>query len=116
MVSRQHARDPSRVDKVFEGIGALVTNAERALTDGNLVALGQLLDLNHALLASLMLSTPELETLVTSARKAGALGAKVTGAGGGGCMLALVRPESRVAVEDALRELTSEVWFTEVKP
>jgi len=114
MVARQHARDPGRVDKVFDGIGALVRNAERALAEGNLAALGQLLDLNHALLASLMLSTPELETLVARARAAGALGAKVTGAGGGGCMLALIRPESRVEVEKALKQITPEVWFTEV--
>jgi mevalonate kinase len=51
---------------------------------------GKLMDLNQALLSSLMLSTATLEEMCGAARNAGALGAKLTGGGGGGCMIALV--------------------------
>ena len=53
------------------------------------IALGQLLDLNHSILSSLMLCTTKLDEMCQIARSAGALGAKMTGGGGGGCMIAL---------------------------
>jgi mevalonate kinase len=113
-VARQRERDSTRVDKVFEGIGALVLNAQRAIADGDHRKLGQLLDLNHALLASLLLSTPRLEALVSRARADGARGAKVTGAGGGGCMLALVDEERVEHIRRGLVSMEAEVIITEV--
>jgi mevalonate kinase len=89
-VARQHGKNPERIDKTFDAIAALVQNARVSLMAGDLVELGKLMDLNHALLNSLMLSTARLEELCAAARHAGALGAKLTGAGGGGCMIALV--------------------------
>ena len=64
--------------------------------------LGSLMNRNHELLRQIGVSTPRLDRLVTKARKAGALGAKLTGAGGGGCMIALCadkRIQSSVAKE-----------------
>jgi len=88
-VARQLENDPGRVHKAFEAIEVLVRNAKLAIEAGDHVALGQLLDLNHAILSSLMLCTSKLEEMCQAARRAGALGAKITGAGGGGCMFAL---------------------------
>jgi mevalonate kinase len=88
-VRRQLEQDPQRVTQTFEGVETLVRNAKLAIEAGDLVALGQLLDLNHTLLSSLMLCTTKLDSMCQAAREAGALGAKMTGAGGGGCMLAL---------------------------
>jgi mevalonate kinase len=88
-VARQLESDPARVHKSFEGIEVLVRNAKLAIESGDHVALGQLLDLNHTLLSSLMLCTTKLDQMCQAARSAGALGAKMTGAGGGGCMFAL---------------------------
>lgn len=88
-VRRQLEQDRDRVVKTFEGIETLVRNAKLAIEAGDLVALGQLLDLNHTLLSSLMLCTTKLDSMCQAAREAGALGAKMTGAGGGGCMFAL---------------------------
>ena len=99
-VARQRDRHPALVDKTFGGIHAVVRNARLAIEAGDRVALGKLLDLNQMLLAGLMLSTQEIETMCSSAREAGALGAKLTGAGGGGCVLALV--ESRASAERVL--------------
>ena len=77
--------------------------ARTAIEAGDLVALGALMDVNHALLAELGVSTPELEALVTIARQQGAWGAKLTGGGGGGAMVALC-PESPEAVVRAMHE------------
>jgi len=88
-VRRQLEQDPERVTQTFEGIETLVRNARLAIQAGDLIALGQLLDLNHSLLSSLMLCTTKLDAMCQAAREAGALGAKMTGGGGGGCMFAL---------------------------
>ncbi len=102
-VSRQLERDRARVQKSFDAIEVLVNNAKLAIEAGDHVALGQLLDLNHSILASLMLGTTRLERMCQTAREAGALGAKITGAGGGGCMFALAaKREGAQKVQEAL--------------
>ncbi|QDX40905.1 mevalonate kinase [Salarchaeum sp. JOR-1] len=70
-------------------IGDLVRQGEDALTDGDLAELGRLMDFNHGLLAALGVSGRSLDNMVWAARDGGALGAKLTGAGGGGCIVAL---------------------------
>ena len=88
-VARLRQRRPDAVEKTFAAIHALVRNARLALEAGDTKALGELLDMNQMLLAGLFVSTTEIERLCHLARGAGALGAKLTGAGGGGCVLAL---------------------------
>ncbi len=78
------------VDRSVEGIAALVENAVTAVREGDLVALGELMQMNQMLLGGLMLSNAALEKMVSLAKEAGALGAKLTGAGGGGAMVALL--------------------------
>lgn len=108
MVRRQHERDPARIDEVFEGIAALVRNARLAVEGGDLKSVGQLMDMNQGLLSALMLSTENLERLCSAARDAGALGAKLTGAGGGGCMIALAPDlESAETIRATLAEHAS---------
>jgi mevalonate kinase len=89
-LARLRERKPEMVDKSIAGITALVANAALAVEAGDLRGLGQLLDLNQMILAGLLLSTGPIEDLCATARAAGALGAKLTGAGGGGSVIALV--------------------------
>lgn len=89
LVAHQRERNPEATLRTLVGIGELVGSARVALEDGDWVGLGKLMDLNQILLASLLVSTPELEELCRIARDAGALGAKLTGAGGGGAVVAL---------------------------
>ena len=77
------------VGKVLELFADLVDAGERALAIGDVDGLGRLLDVAHGLLCALRVSSPEIETLVHGARAAGAVGAKLTGAGGGGAVIAL---------------------------
>jgi mevalonate kinase len=88
-VARLRAHKPEMVDRSIAGIAALVENAALAVEAGDLTGLGKLMDLNQMLLAGLMLSTEIIEQLCSVARGAGALGAKLTGKGGGGSVLAL---------------------------
>ncbi len=103
-VARLRERRPEVVQKTFDGIRSLTANARLALEGGDTFALGRLMDLNQMLLSGLFLSTPEIERMCTVARGAGAQGAKLTGAGGGGSVVALVPSEAQgAAVVEAWR-------------
>jgi mevalonate kinase len=99
-VARQKERRPEIVEKAFKGIESLVRNARLAIEGGDRAALGKLMDLNQMLLAGLMVSTEEIERMCDLARESGALGAKLTGAGGGGCVVALT--DARTKAEKIL--------------
>lgn len=98
-VARLLERKPDMVRKSFDGIASLVKNAVLCIDAGDIPGLGKLLDLNQMLLSGLMLSTEEIETACAIARGAGAYGAKLTGAGGGGCVIALTDPEPQPVLE-----------------
>jgi len=95
---------PDVLEPIVHAAGDLSTRAVKALLDGNLKRLGELMSINHGLLSAIGVSNEPLDRLVYAARKAGALGAKLTGAGGGGCMIALSTLEDREKIADAIRE------------
>lgn len=91
-VRARRDRQPATFDGWFARIGTLVDEASAALAAGDLARLGRLMDTNHLVLQAMGVSTPALDRLVGAARGAGALGAKLSGAGGGGIVVALARP------------------------
>ena len=114
-VARQFQAHQERIGKTFEAIASLVRNGRLACIEGDHDALGQLLDLNHFLLSSLMLCTTKLDRMCQTARTAGALGAKMTGAGGGGCIVALAPdPGQARTVLGALEPISSQAFVAEV--
>ena len=108
-VARLRARKPAMVDKSIAGITALVENAALAVEAGDVLGLGRLLDLNQMILAGLLLSTGPIEDMCAAARAAGALGAKLTGAGGGGSVIALVGANQSTD-EDAAAAMILAAW------
>ena len=96
-VARLRERRPEIVAEDVRRRSTTLVAATRASRSrrATVVALGQLLDLNQMLLSGLFVSTPEIEQMCGVARDAGALGAKLTGAGGGGCVVALVGSRAR---------------------
>jgi len=103
-VRKVRGQEPNRYERLFDAIGEIAERARRQIETGQGAALGKLMDDNHALLAEIGVSSPRLDQLVSAARRAGAQGAKLSGAGRGGNVIALVAEESAGPVEAALRQ------------
>ncbi len=103
-VRRLFEADEKSWDNLFDEVGDISLAARRVIEEGWIEMLGALMDENHALLQRLTVSSPELDRLVEAARQAGALGAKLSGGGRGGNMIALVEPEQAQTVVLALKE------------
>ncbi len=108
--------DPAPYERSFDAVAALVVQVRAALGGSDGAALGALLNRNHELLVELGVSAAQLDTLVAAARSAGAWGAKMSGAGWGGVMLALVAPAIAATVAEALRTAgAARTWITHLE-
>ena len=116
-VARLRSRYPERVEIAFGRIHALVQSGRTALETYDRSLLGRLMDGNQAVLAEMNVSSPEIDRMCGLAREAGALGAKLTGAGGGGSVIALVaNPAASDAVLAAWRSAGFDGFTTSVAP
>ncbi|TMA50384.1 MAG: hypothetical protein E6J83_00465 [Deltaproteobacteria bacterium] len=97
LATRLEAAERARHEALFDAVAATVEDGARAAEAGDLAALGHAFDRNQALLEALGVSAPEVEALVARARASGALGAKLTGGGTGGAVIALARTPERLA-------------------
>lgn len=97
-------KDPARYDTLFDTIGEIARQARSLIENGPAAGLGPLMNANHEALVKLGVSSPLLDRLVKAAQQAGALGAKLSGAGGGGNMLALAPAEIAGQVAEALQQ------------
>ena len=88
-VAERKKKYPEKYNPIFKQAEELVLKARKALEDFDLKIVGELMNDNHRLLQKIEVSCKELDYLVDIARKNGALGAKLTGGGGGGCIVAL---------------------------
>lgn len=117
LVARLKERRPELVQKTLDGVSSLVKNARHCLSSGDLPGLGQLMNLNQMLLSGLHVSTEAIERACALARDAGALGAKLTGAGGGGAVVALAdldpEPVLRAWRNEGFECFSAEVSVTE---
>ena len=113
--------DKAKWESVFDKVGAIAKEARKTLESDSLLSdvqeqapalqnsdllhiLGKLMNENHVLLQELAVSSPELDTLISAALSAGARGAKMSGGGRSGNMIALVQPEQAEAVAKSLLE------------
>lgn len=88
-VAERKKKDPKKYDPLFKQAENLAIAGRKALEAGDLRKVGDLMNENHRILQEIGVSSKELDQLVDIARKQGAFGAKLTGGGGGGCMVAL---------------------------
>ena len=98
---------PDLINPIIETIGRLVDEAKIALIEGDLIRAGELMNINHGLLDALGVSTKELNDMVYAARAFGAYGSKLSGAGGGGVVIALARRESIPDIITAFKMLNT---------
>ncbi|MCS6552161.1 mevalonate kinase [Curtobacterium flaccumfaciens pv. flaccumfaciens] len=115
-VRARHDHDPAGVGAVIDRIGALARRARGTLEDGDAQALGDTMDAAHDLLSTLDVSSDDLDRLVDAARAADALGAKLTGGGRGGCVLALAADDDHAdRIAAALRGAgAAATWTTTI--
>jgi mevalonate kinase len=110
-VVKRSRKQTERFQAHLEEINTLSDGVVHALKNEDDKELGSLMNRNHELLRQIGVSTLELDKLVAEANKAGALGAKLTGAGGGGCIIALcAHKKSRSRIATKLRRLGGTIY------
>ena len=114
-VRARHDRLPMITRPLLELFGRAVTSAIESISANDLDQLGEIMNVVHHLLGALDVSSPILDELCSIARAAGARGAKLTGAGGGGCILALP-PADPALLLDAFRERGYEPLSVRLSP
>ena len=114
-VAARKKRNPEKYNPLFKQAEDLAFTARKALKEFDLRKVGKLMNENHRLLQEIEVSCKELNYLVNLAREQGAFGAKLTGGGGGGCMVALTpRKELQEAVATAMENEGFEVLRTKI--
>ncbi len=101
--------DSKLVDNIYNNITGLVEQAKQALIKSDWSKLGELMDQNQTHLQQLGVSIDKLDAMIIAAREAGAYGAKLSGAGGGDCMITLVSDNKRKKVVEAIKSVGGEV-------
>lgn len=115
-VRERRQTDLAAYDALFDQIATISLQARLCIETGEIQKLGALLDQDQHLLQDIGVSSPELERLVSAAREAGAWGAKLSGGGIGGNMIAVVEPARAEQVADSLKAAGAvRTWITEIK-
>jgi mevalonate kinase len=110
LVGELKKKHPGIVDPILDAIQGVSLSAIHHLN--NPKELGRYMDMNHALLEALGVGHPQLSRLVLVARAQGAFGAKITGAGGGGCMVALCPKHLKMRIAGAIEECDARAMMT----
>lgn len=103
-VRKMWESDRRKWEAMFDRIGDIAANAKGKIESGKWRELGDLMNQNHALLQELTVSSPELDRLVDAARRTGGLGAKLSGGGRGGNMIALAEADAAESIARSLGE------------
>lgn len=101
-IAKKREQIRERVERIFDAMAKLVDEAKPKMIEGDWERVGKLMDVNQEYLRDLGVSSEKLEALISAAKSAGAWGAKLSGAGGGDCMIALASEGKRKDVEDAI--------------
>lgn len=108
-------QDRETYEAIFDEVGSIVMDARVAIETGQLAQLGPLMIRNQKLLRQMHVSSSELETLIDAALSANAMGAKLSGGGRGGNVMALVDEDASHIVAGSLRKAgAAHVWTTDV--
>ena len=115
-VREKWVNNKEKYESIFEQIGDISKSAKVAIELGFIEKIGLLMNENHLLLKQIDVSCLELDKLIDAALKAGAMGAKLCGSGRGGNMVALVKEEDRLQVQNALKTTGAiHTYFTQIR-
>lgn len=112
-VRKRYLLEPEKVKKSLDEIKKIATEAKDALLEGDMYLLGELMNRNQEELMTLGVSDDVLDGLIKTARNTGALGAKLTGGGLGGCMMALAGSlqQAKVISKELMKSGASKSWY-----
>lgn len=105
---------PEIIDPILSTIGKISITGEELVIKKEYESIGNLMNINQGLLDAIGVSSSELANLIYAARNSGAYSAKITGAGGGGCMVALTRPSDVEKIASAISQAGGEAIITKV--
>jgi mevalonate kinase len=107
--------NPELAEEIFNSIEKIVDKAKDNIRSGDVFELGKLMNENQRLLEKLGVSSRKLDNMIEAAKQAGAYGAKLSGAGGGDCMIALVPNENRHEIESAIESVGGKILKVNMK-
>lgn len=112
-VKKNHLADSESIDAVVNRIGEITEKARETISGGELRNLGSLLHKNHEELKLLGVSNETIDRMVDTAMRAGAIGAKLTGGGMGGCMITLANTmaDGEYISKELLKVGASKAWY-----
>ncbi len=113
-VSRLRDAFPHMFEGLAAAVGAMSLEASERLASGDMETLGRILNLNHAVLSSIGVSNQRLDSMVDASLSMGAFGAKLTGAGGGGCILVAAPEGKEKSIVSGLRGRGFEAFLAEI--
>jgi len=110
-VAEKMKSQAKKVTRIYDAIAKLTDDAKGKMLEGDWERVGRLMDFNQEYLRDLGISSEKLETLISAAKRAGAYGAKLSGAGGGDCMVALYPDgvQGKRLVEEAIIQAGGQV-------
>lgn len=108
-VSEKFKDNPEELEDIYTNIGKLVKQAKGAILGKDWPTVGKLMDEDQKLLKSLGVSIKKLDEMIIGAKNGGAYGAKLSGAGGGDCMIALAPEDKAEAVKDGITSAEGQV-------
>lgn len=108
-IARKMEAQPERVGRIYDAISKITDESRQRMLERDWKRVGKLMDFNQEYLRDLGVSTEKLEAMISAAKGAGAWGAKLSGAGGGDCMISVVSEEKRAEVEKAIAGVGGQV-------
>lgn len=113
-VEKFRSSNPYTFKTMVDSSSNFVDLAVECIQNKNLSLLGSIMQFHHSSLSLLGLSTAKIDIMIDSALKSGSLGAKITGAGGGGCIIVLPKPNQENQIIDSLSDVASESFVTTI--
>lgn len=115
MVSKKLKKEPQKINKIFNKSREIVNSAKVEMENSDWKRVGELMNLNQDLLRKLGVSSKELENLIAASLDSGAYGAKLSGAGGGDCMIAITSMVSQDDVKEAIEKAGGKIVEVKVQ-
>ncbi|MHA1562660.1 MAG: mevalonate kinase family protein, partial [Promethearchaeota archaeon] len=98
-------KEPKLSTELFTKIRAITEKGLKELEQGNIIEVGNLMNLNHQMLIKIGLSTPDIEKITQISRSNNAYGSKLTGAGKGGCVISIGKLSDLQIIKEKLKKL-----------